>query len=183
MAKAKWEDLTPAQRRVEIAKDVIASIQAGRITTGHTYFGLNEEVKVGKLDTHKEIGIEEPLSSRAAREVQKNCRVCAMGALMVSRVCKFNKLSLEDLGQNEYGSTVEALKGAFTDNQLRRIEAAYELDSSYEFMDEYAFGMDHVGDYEAMNYQEQDENRMLAIMQNIVDHGGTFKPKVRYEVK
>lgn len=177
MAKKKpWEELTRAERRVEICKDVIKWINAGACKPSGMSGYISGYIGRGYKQS-------EPIPQNLAEIIFKNCDYCARGAMLISRVSRFNKLSFENLGFCYDGlyakreDTTEGLHGAFTRKQLDQIEAAYErcgyTDDNGRFTEKYR------------KFGEKFENateRLLAIMQNIVDHEGEFKPQVEYEI-
>lgn len=159
-----YDKMTRAERRVAIAKDVIKHIKAQqlRVRGGYGYCvhddhsaGLVRAFSKGKTDRE------------SVDRLKGECTVCARGAMMLCKVAKFNHYDMHNLSYISQHMTTEALQDAFSENQLNSIEAAFECngdgDSWYELI-------------------ENDEDRLLAIMQNIVDHNGTFKPQVAYEV-
>lgn len=170
--QAQWDAMTEAERRVEIAKDVKESIQAGeygKIATNHYVYGCFESS--GKMcPTRQDI-----------QAIKQSCSMCARGALLISRVAKFNKLSFHDLSARngkawtDEEETTEGLKGAFTERQLKSIEQAFEgWDSDGTRLE----GVRDEDDPHVVfhNSHPNAEDRLLAIVQNIIDHDGDFKP-------
>lgn len=88
------------------------------------------------------------------------CKACALGALFVSKYALANGMWISDPGQEELHGSLALY---FSKYQLKDIENAFE---------------GHLWNHEHAN----DEDRMIAIMQNIVDHNGTFKKNVMYEM-
>lgn len=167
----KYKAMSKQERRVAIAKDVIAAIHAKAfmaIKTGAYVF------------TDKDY---ELLDQQTAKEIMPACSVCARGAMLMCRIAKYNHA--EVIGYVTQSDTRDALADAFTPAQLDLIEAAFERRDCRgadwgttetlrrRFESAFDFGRDH----------SESEDRLLAIMQNIVDHDGEFKPKVRYVVK
>jgi hypothetical protein len=183
-----WDEMTPRQRRVAIAQDVIDRINEGQLSI--------ESDKAYLLWEHSKLPnavLAKSVSKRRVNQLYKECTVCARGGMLLSRVAVFNSLSLEEMGinQSEYdydydGSysingeyTAKVLRGAFTEKHLSLIEAAFECGIHYAINAGYShkkaneavcFGFEH----------DNDEERLLAIMQNIVDHG-SFRPEVKYD--
>ena len=161
-----YDKMTRAERRVAIAKDVIKHIKARQLRVRSCYGyvvhaagwdGINEAVE----------GSEK--ASEVAEKLKGECTVCARGAMMLCKVSKFNHYEFERGRGISSVSTTDALKDAFSERQLNEIEDAFELNG------------DH---YVSSWFREIPDasDRLLAIMQNIVDHNGTFKPQVAYEV-
>lgn len=92
-------------------------------------------------------------------QAEKGCNVCALGAAFLSYVRLYN-------GANKplnhyYGSDMcELMYSCFTDDQLLTIDDYFE---------------DHWG-------TNDDTNRILMIMQNVVDGKGKFNPSIEYEI-
>ena len=152
--KKKWEKMSRAERRVAVAKDVIIRINAGRMQAGHGGYISGPGHGGGVL------------SKSRANRLAKECVVCARGGLMLAKVAKFNcAVYVGEL--NDSFSTARNLADCFTEAQLWSIESAYEC---YNWMSP----MSDIAD---------PNDRLLAICQNIIDHKGTFKPMVEYEVE
>jgi len=187
--KAEWKSLTPAKRRVAIATDALGQVLAGGYTLSSDH---GDYLSIEKSEINDDVtvmfrkrNLSSPASDSDVAFLQKNCQMCARGALLLSRVRKFNSCSLADVGFGRSRSeityisassdhTTDALKGAFSVTQLEMIEAAFERWGGIHDGRDLAreFGEDH----------DDDDDRMIAILQNILDHKGTFKPAVRYEI-
>lgn len=179
----KWEDCTPAERRVLIAKDALDSVVAGKyrcIGTGYYIDSKGMKLKLPKPDT---------VARKSHCEmIGRTCTMCARGALLLSRAVRFNQLKLFELGLHGNKKLVawcrnthEGLDGAFTNKQLSLIEAAFE--ANYTFAEEEGYSEAVSRQAEQFGDDHPDHaNRLIAILQNIIDHNGTFKPAVRYEI-
>lgn len=158
--------------RVAVAKDVIGQIELGKLKArrGEGYLTSGGGY----------IWSDVPCSLSG---IQKICTMCARGALVLSA---FN-LYDGDFGAivNDRGITQEEtriqLEGIFSHRELSLIETAFEkifmdgvdtFHSSRRCLSAIKFG----------NAIPDDADRLLAIMQNIVDNGGTFKPEIEYEI-
>jgi hypothetical protein len=157
---AKWEEMTRAERRVAVAKDVIKAINAGRfITASCTGYVVERE---------QHVPFTENTQSWARKALKSKCAVCARGAMMLCKVANYNNYTVDSeyaaeldvwgVGQTD---TTAALKDCFRIEQLAHIESAFEN------------GWSEIDD---------DESRLMAIMQCIIDHKGTFKADAEYEV-
>ena len=159
--KAKLSaNLTPAEMRVLIAQDVIDRVNAGRIRPVIGYY-LRKHTTVDSL-----------LEART-------CQVCAMGAMFVAHIARFD--AVDDLQvaavERGGGSTIcDTLGGYFSVTQLRMIEAAFELRSYWLGND------DTIRCCEFGRQFKNKRDRLVAILQNVIDHGGKFKPEVEYEM-
>lgn len=174
-----WDNLTPAQRKVNIAKDVIEQIQLSKLNMkGGVYICRPLSVPLSMR-----IPVRKRMTEECVEFVQRQCDVCARGALLLRRVALFDKLRWGQLGIHADGSmavarahTTRGLKDAFTARELALIEAAFEVD--------YVFAPSHPMARYAAKFGEDfpfdPADRMIAICQNIIDHKGEFRPEVRY---
>lgn len=162
MAKS-WEKMTRAERRVAVAKDVIKSLQDGIFSPSPRAF----------VDSDSPSGLdrkyEEPTQAWAERILSgPDCKVCARGGMMLCKLSKYNHWSPRTHfdGFVTRRDTALALSDCFTKRQLNKIEAAYELWSDKAGGSPLKFGL-------RFKYKG---DRMQAIMQNIIDNNGDFKP-------
>lgn len=146
--KNKFSQLTAAQKRVAIAKDVLLQIKAKKYLTGNGYLYVVRGEHVTKLS-------KDNLSSIKA------CHVCAIGAAAVSCIRKFNKHSI-DLRLSGSDRLMPTLLDWFSREQIELIEGCFEGHSLVS------------GDY-FRRYKTR-KNRMVAIFKNIIANNGTFKP-------
>ena len=121
----------------------------------------------------KELGKEEYVAP-------KECSVCAIGAVFVCAVDRHDALKLSTVYKRDAGGPDEAtmlpyLKMWFTPKQLRLMETAFEgtcyadrraRPSAYNLNRAYRF----------YNQFRRSSDIMEAIMNNVIDNKGTFKP-------
>ncbi len=173
----EFKKATKAQKRVMIAKDVLAQIKAKR------YFPESGEwVKPLWSDDQKSIDIKlDPNSSIKDAFKSKainSCQVCALGGLFMSCTNLNNNTTVQDMKTEYYlGEVVQdndkisnGLNRIFTQKQLMLIEIYFEGGEGYfkGYSDENLL----VTFFESFN----DDERLKMIMQNIIDNNGTFKP-------
>lgn len=105
----------------------------------------------------------QPLTGESLAKPGEPCRGCALGALFVAK----SYLSGDewDLG-DFYVFSDRLLSSEFSEAQRQLIENTFEGIGNHQWRDELP----------------DDEDRMIAMMQNLVEHDGTFKPGVMYEV-
>lgn len=202
---ARFAKLTGAQKRVAIAKDVLAQLAVGRIKAhSGTYF----KAKVGNKTFKAEGEVQEALAKIPT------CSACALGSLFVCTVEKADKLKLSDLSNDfvveewddrgqirEKVASVDSdsmhtyLKGFFSLDQLFLIENAFEvsdINSRSEFEEtsdsdfgaslvfnqkvEEKFGLWGDIDRSGADRREGDRIKMERIMRNIVRNRGRFVP-------
>jgi len=204
----KFKAATAAQKRVLIAKDVIASLGKRKIRPAcGTWLSTSASKMLiyiaPALVTAKDLIEERQLSDILAE--LPTCRACAIGTMFNVSVQRFNKLKCTDLTRigsitidelkeeitngsaeeaDSMGTEIESedafnfLGRFFTDYQLARIEAAFEMGyglhacndsdlSQQDFWDSVLFGMRF----------RTARGRMGAIMENIVKNKGLFEPK------
>lgn len=174
--------LSPWQQRIELAKDVIASLEAERIISQSgcwvrvenpgVYSGFDSE-----LAGNDEIQLQEIIKD-------KKCQVCALGALFIESVRKFDNFTLGDLSGGysiDNDDITVYLDGLFDYDQLLLIEVAYErgsggYDVRWDFRDE-----DRAVANNAVAFGRtisDDRERLVAIMKNIIANDGEFIPPV-----
>lgn len=170
---ARFAKLSKAEKRVAIAKDVLAQIAAKKyVPTQGTYVDLLDK-DVSEEDIGKEV-CEVVAGAR--------CDVCAIGSLFMSAVKLGDNLKV-DFG--EYGDVnffkSEILTRFFSKDQLGMMEAAFECSTIGEYGErasrEAAYWGEALRDKlvdEGVNDPERELLKM--IMLNVVRNGGTFKP-------
>lgn len=157
----KYEAATKAEKRVMIAKDTIARIEADNIIPRHTgvVTDINPDYRFFKdfINTTGE-----------------SCQVCAKGALFCSLVGRVNDVKTEDIdnhSNDKYDLVHEKLLDVFTLKQLDLIETAYECCS-------YLGEIDGKSARKAEKFYDKfsdNDKRLIAICKNIIANQGTFK--------
>lgn len=164
-------------QRVIIAKDVIAQIEAERyFAKGGSYIRISEE------DDYRG-------SVKENFQNIKHCKVCALGGCFLSIVRFKNNVDfdeLTDIGAMQFAHNnkfKQILTSIFSIQQLILIENAFEngwfgespIFGSYDEK----YSVSRQDKHEAWEFGQQFSNqndRLIAIMQNIIDNKGTFKP-------
>lgn len=158
----------PAQKRVMIAKDVLRAIRARRVrpTTG-VYIRSRGLFETNIAYSNPEGSVQDLLPTLPT------CEVCAKGAIFACTVLRQNQVENRALanpdaqGLFDDDNLSQHLRGVFSPSQLARIENEFECRRICS-----------KGPYAVMGLQRfRPRRRMEEIMQNIVDHGGTFMPK------
>lgn len=171
------------KRRIMVAKDVLLQLEAGKIKaeTGH-YIQLKFVPDIDLKDSREDI--------KKNYDKISECRVCALGASIMSCTRLGNQLKFEDIGAGVASLNNSATKGllrkVFTPKQLMLIETAFEGHSpSSTRVASYLFGLSRydsltnkeVEDCNKFRYRIEDVNdRLGAIMKNIIKNKGIFKP-------
>ena len=170
-----YKQMSRKEKKIAIAKDVIANIHLKNlnIQSGNAYMDSGEIY----VEDDLEVLCKYLPSEKVAELLRPKCEFCARGAMMICKVAKFNNYEFHS-GYIDQDATTEALKDAFSEDELEDIEAAFELwaDCSGRVIS--------LPDNVIENWESivGAEDRLLAIMQNIIDHDGKFKPEVKYEV-
>lgn len=209
----EFRKASAAEKRVMIAKDVLAQIKSRRYIPEHAVwvrptFSPNSELMcdvdgdiIYNSDTQSDISVQELWTSK---ELQ-TCSVCALGGMFMSCVGLNNNTTIENLNEeteclsdiivNE-GHISNGLNKFFTRSQLALIEIYFEGGNGGfyipEFLDGY-YGPVSSATRKLFSRLDDDENyvhltkfdekyqtpsdRMKAIMTNIVENNGTFKPE------
>jgi hypothetical protein len=199
---AAFKKASPAQKRVLIAKDVIAQVKAKRFIAQSGIWAAICD-KDGKFVSHN--NVLKPADAQVqslflSGDVAK-CNCCALGGILMSCTLYNNHQSLKDLNQDlDISCKVKngekfsnGLHRFFSRRQLALIECAFEGGSGgfivYKKFD--ADGNIHIFSASLLrnvprvtlervldywkDYPKPDR-RMYAIMQNIIKNKGTFKP-------
>lgn len=164
-------------QRITIAKDVIAQIEAERyFAKGGSYVRISEE------DNYRG-------SVKENFQKIKHCKVCALGGCFLSIVRFKNNVTFDeitDIGAKQFAHNNkfrQILTSIFPAEQLILIENAFENGGFWEtpiFGSDYEkYSVSRHDKHAAWEFGQQFSNhndRLTAIMQNIIDNKGTFKP-------
>lgn len=175
-----FKKLSAPQKRVAIAQDVIKQIQLKRYkpTKGDYVLFKNSQSRFKSIKTDIQTVFPEI----------ENCNTCAMGACILSIAHLNDHLNGKDVTERTDAAT-KMIKEFFAPKQLALIETAFEM--TYQlggFWSTSGGGIhsSNIGGYLnaaqrniAINFGDKyytDEERMIAIYQNIIDNKGTFIP-------
>lgn len=158
----RYNGTNPKQRKMAraVAADVLLQLKkrSMNITPGCYLRHPNLEILSGDFGGKGPVDIK-----TAPKKVLKECKVCAKGAMFLSRALLFNKYTFAD--DPEETSSVDF--GLFNANL---IESAFEqrVMSSFGPLVPYAvsFGAMHVNP----------RKRLKAIMENVLENHGVFRP-------
>lgn len=172
----EFEKMSPSEKRVQIARDVLAQLAAKRLiaTPGTWLAGRGES----DLFTHEESDNDQELQKVLAKT--KQCTGCALGGMFMCAVERADKLKIQDLSsealstrQMQTDDVFDYMKKFFSREQLEQIESAFEQGEGF------------AQTYDASDWLEDVEEpseRMRLIMENIVANKGKFvlsKPPVK----
>ncbi len=128
--------LTPEirARRIAVAQDILLQLAREdnplKPATG-SYIRGNMVAPQDYCETQLQAVVE---------DVQQNCRVCAMGAILLSYARLYNEVKLKQISFTSLGfalmdtsgfEIINRLRGTFDAGTLRRIEATFEHDRRY----------------------------------------------------
>lgn len=152
----RFNKMTPERKRITIAKDTIAALKTKKIIaeTGE-YLGSSYRLNGDKLPNNY------------------RCSACALGSMFVGLTTRVKDLSVKKPEAVLSALHIE-LKPYFSRIQLYAIEAAFEY---RRIMHTYIIGsaLATCCHLFGSSYPDDDE-RLVAIMQNIIDNNGEFKP-------
>jgi hypothetical protein len=185
----EFKKASKAEKRVMIAGDVIKQVKARKY---EATCGLYVDFNFGGSNPKGVVvggSVQETLLTKNPK-----CKVCGIGSLMLSAIRYNNNVKwkesdwrdssiLDEMDyydngdliyskndENAYLDASKNLNKFFSERQLRLIESAFEVR---------AFHSDNQQYVEAEEFGQKfidDKKRLLAIMNNIVENKGTFKP-------
>jgi len=163
-----WNSMSAAKRRVAVAKDVLAQLAARKIEVVEgRYLELPDEV-LPDLESSAQLHECLPKMDR--------CLVCARGAAFLSSVRLFNKTRFDDVAAHPDLAASQGSLRLFGTRQAGMIEAAFELAYSAS-AETAALGRDTFLACREFGEQfDEPVDRLRAIMRNIIENGGTFRP-------
>lgn len=182
------EDPKIVERRMAVIQDAVDQIVAARY-----YVRTGEVVTLpDEADTENHSAQEMLLQLRGKEKAY--CKVCARGALLLSKIVKENEFDTDQLAgctgrYGEDGITDKALRELFSAKQLALIEEAFEFHNEEVEDNEYyieVMNREYLTFEEALsahsfsveyNEGEVDESiKLLAIFNNMLKNNGIFKP-------
>lgn len=181
--KDEFKKMSAADKRVAIAKDVIAQINLETYKPQKgTYVDIHETDKANEIDN-----VDEKPADLMMSQGMVQCTVCAKGAMFMSHIRKdAGSCTIEEAQEGQDEDVIEdRLEDLFGEKQLDLIEAAFEKDDSFYsevheedcFDDEYNPIDGNVAE-KAQKWGRKyttDQKRLVAIMRNIIKNEGTFK--------
>jgi len=183
----KEKTLTISEKRVIIAKDALAQLKLG------AYKPLSDNGYTPDLDNIDFESIAESctlLTGKKAKDVElksyldkivnkkKPCTVCAKGSLFISSVRKFNNFSLQDASDanneisHQADTVTQKLFGKANADLIEKYFEGWTRNWHNNLTQEES---DRIESWK-IKYPEDDQ-RLEAILKNIIKNNGTFKPK------
>lgn len=186
-SNAAFKKATKAEKRVMIAKDVLAQIKAKRyIPESGTWVDANWNIRGGIDEIHETDSVQKLFADRTI----ETCSVCALGGLFMSCTNLNNNTCVSDINYGGEGTEIgeriqdgdtlsNGLNKIFSKKQLQLIEVYFEKGDGW--FGEAGYTGNYIGEdsrhVEYFNdaYPDDDE-RLVEIMKNIVANDGTFVP-------
>lgn len=122
-SNAAFAKMTPEQKKVTVAKDVLEQLRVGRLVATNGTYLKSPTFDGGELDDGDDL--------REAFKKMESCDVCAIGAVFVATVDRLDKLTVGDLDYR-YCATDDTMRqyldreGVFTQEELEAMENAFE---------------------------------------------------------
>lgn len=163
-----FEKLSPAEKRVAIARDVLAQISLKRLipTNGRWLSGKDDNDLFSAKDEKKDLELQEILGKK------RECKGCALGGMFMCAVELADKLKVSDLSSDtreensmQQEDVFAYMKKFFTLDQLNKIESAFEQGDGATEDSDGAHWLSSEGDA---------SERMRLIMENIIVNKGKF---------
>jgi len=169
----KFKSSRKAEKRVLIAQDVIAMVKAGKREPKMGYY-----VKIRNRENF------EPNESVQKINDEIECHCCALGACLLSTIKFINSVELWELSYLEANSKNMwgLLKPIFTSKQMLLIEYAFEIRKHGDRVGEKTFKKYLTEKEVELSIKfgeryESENDRLIAIMENIINNKGTFMVK------
>ncbi len=154
----EFNALSPAARRVAIARDVLKWLEVGKI-----------RAKTGTYLSSYDIKNDRYTNKEDDRVDGGSCTVCALGAVFACTVERIGGLK-DFWSYRDAESIRRELGDHFDDEQLRLIETAFEQGDFTRTTPDYVIG-------QAIEFATgRPEERLVAIMKNIISNKGEFCP-------
>lgn len=166
----EFANLSKNKQRVAIARDVIASLRKGLYKAeAGTYLLMEDTTKSGNEYVRTSIV-----------NLEKEgvvCEVCAIGSMFVSSIKKTGAKAMTDSDNK----MIRSLSYVYTKKELRTLEMCFEgsdINATFEDCDEddkdFQLSKDAKSFYKENGGYRQDERRLMAIMENIIENKGNF---------
>lgn len=172
---AEFEAASPEQKRILILKDMKKWLKAGRfVPTSGTFVTFDYYEATDLLDNED---IQQAFLSKKLAE----CAVCLVGAVCLSTILYVDSFKGKDLHHdtdifcppNKGNKASKILRTYFSLNQLRLMELAFEIGDGW-FRKAKTIEEKAAVEFGTKYYSDQD--RILAIINNMLKNSGIFKP-------
>jgi hypothetical protein len=173
----KFNAMSPKEKRVAVAKDALKQIRYGRYKANTGNYVIPNWYPYNVEDNEES---QEYLENKGFW----GCKVCAIGAVFLSKVRLGNNHTGDLEVMNSPNMIISNLKGIFSAKQLRLMEVAFEDLTGGAFKESSVYDSNnpkHTAKIEKAleffkDYLDRPEERLIAILENIIANNGTFKP-------
>ena len=161
--------LTKAERRVRVAKDVIKQLKFNQRFS--TYGWASIPITIDLNDS----------AQKHIKMLQRECEACALGKCFLSFIKLENKVKMKEIARKSFydddinavritrGTVIQKLGKLFSEDQLDLIEACFEQTTVFARSVIPSKALDFTKDLTK-------EERLKAIMLNVIENKGVFKP-------
>jgi hypothetical protein len=169
----EFEKMTPREKRVAIARDVIDQIEARKLIATSVYFDLSHTAAERMRASHRSGSVDVAMVT-----AQAQCRVCGIGSLFVAAIERADNLKFKDFSRHDHrDAEVTYLRQWFDEATLDRVEQYFERKTIECGVREGFRSAAPVSKHASPILVENDNGRRLTmIMENIVSNRGTFDP-------
>lgn len=188
---AAFKKLNKSGKRVAIAEDVIARVKAKQYKPEQGVWAQPDIIVRGSSydDARCVVGHDESASMQnLLKQNQTQCECYALGSLMLSCTVANNNVIAQDVADGVYDysdiacgwtSDKMGLQETFSLHQLEMIETTFEEGRGYYSDDNENVSLSLKERNDCIAFAKRyrtPRTLLLAIMENIVDNKGTFKP-------
>jgi hypothetical protein len=178
-----FSKMSKMHKRIAIAKDVIAQVKAKKFKASPGTYCKLKLNKRHKFKTEGEVELQLLMEDGAINK----CNVCAIGSIFASKVSIGNKFKIEVRDVGGWGDSeltidtdlddddmMPSLRGIYTEKELRLIEYVFEGSDIGGFHDSELYEFHKTVQSYKKVYRKA-EDRLIAIMENIINNEGIFK--------
>jgi len=158
---ARFRKLSAAERRVAIAWEVLDLLKARKFRAESVYFDTDDDYRY-------------EAEAQETADYLPTCDVCALGSAMIAGMRLFDRAPQVPMHRV---NTYEYVAMFFPVEQRRLMETAFEGEMDFAWRENSR--VSEVAAERALAFGERFKNadqKLRAIMQNIIDNGGTFRP-------
>lgn len=173
MKKEEFQKLPQKCQRMAIAEDVIKRLSDGEFSAKRGSFGD----WMHRFDVSDNIRIIEDMKEGLG------CEACALGGMFISCI-KSESIDATDMNfrANPFFQIKEKLGKIFSEDQLELIECAFEsgqgaVSENWTAYKEKSKREDFKKARDMFSHRQLSEERLLSIMQNILENDGEFVPR------
>lgn len=176
------------KKAVTIAKDVIEQLRVKRfVASAGTYCDI-DYLSDDHSSFHDNHEFSDSFQKSFAKDEKIVCNVCAIGAVYIGYINRFNNVDNDEVMCAEDPQIIETLSGIFSQDQLRLMERIFENDwisDQPKWLTDMSY--DDRNDYEVRctayhNRSTSDDSLLRTIMLNVIRNDGEFvlpKSKVK----